>query len=458
MFKRKSSGRNRHLHHKEKYCLVLSGGGAKGVYHVGAWRALTEMGIEVEAFIGNSIGAILAGFLAQGQIREMEEIGANIGADFIMKIPDEFLDKGNIRIGKANLAAFRQFYRSVIEKKGIDVTPLKELLHQNLSEKAIRKSGHELGVVTFNVSDFKPKYVFLDEMEEGTVLDYLMASAAFPGLEQTVINGKSFIDGGVVDNMPYDMARERGYTNIILVDISGMGLNKKPNVQGSRTVYIKNSIQMGWVFDFSKSFIHDFNELGYLDTKKVFGCLKGEKYFFVPEKKIERSFERYLESPEARTIIDYHLPDLVDSSHSVKEKIRMLLPEGMKRNRDLLYCLADCAAATFQIKRVHEYSLKELYQVIKSKKEREDLRIESLVKEITPAQKISLTRKLELLFNEVRKEVLKKEGDGDSPYYDYCLCTDVLGWGQSILIKGLMVHYKEMAAGLLAADFLFTRY
>ncbi|MBF9014112.1 MULTISPECIES: patatin-like phospholipase family protein [unclassified Oceanispirochaeta] len=458
MFKRHKSAKHHLSHHNEKYCLILSGGGAKGVYHVGAWRALSEIGVEVEAFIGNSIGAILAGFLAQNKIQEMEDIGANIAADFIMNIPEEFLDGGNIHIGKANLAAFKKFYHSVIEKKGIDVSPLRELLYKNLSEKAIRKSGNELGVVTFNVSDFKPQYVFLDDMAEGTVLDYLMASAAFPGLEQTVINGKSFIDGGVVDNMPYEMARERGYKNIIVVDISGMGINKKPNIQGTSTIYIKNSIQMGWIFDFSKSFLHDFNELGYLDTKKVFGYLKGEKYFFKPHKKFEHSYQRYIKSSEARSIIDFHLPDLTDGDYTVDQKIRMLLPESMRRHKDLLYCLADCAASIFQVKRVHEYSLRELVETIREKKEIEDERIVKLKMEITPSQRISLAKNLEFLFKEVRREVLRKDGERDTPYYDYCLCTEVLEWGQKILVKGLMVHHKELAAGLLATDFLFNKY
>ncbi len=448
----------REKHHKDKYCLVLSGGGAKGVYHVGAWRALTEMGIEVEAFIGNSIGAIVAGFLAQHRVKEMEDIGENLGADFIMNIPEEFLDNGSIRIGKANLAAFRKFYRSVIERKGIDVTPLRDLLHKHLSEEAIRRSGNDLGVVTFNISDFKPKYVFLNEMEEGTVLDYLMASAAFPGLEQTVINGKSFIDGGVVDNMPYEMARSRGYRNIIIVDISGMGINKKPNIQGTNTVYIKNSIQMGWVFDFSKPFLHDYRELGYLDTKKVFGRLKGEKYFFIPEARHEKSYRRFIQSPEARQIIDFHLPDLTDSHMSMEKKIGMLLPEGMRQNRDQVYCLADCAAAIFQVKRVHEYTLKDLYHTIREKKAAEDKRIARLKAEITPGERLNLGKNLELLFKEVTKEVTRKDEEKDTPYYDYCLCTEILELGQKILLKGLMVYHKELAAGLLAVDFLFNKY
>jgi len=48
------------------YCLVLSGGGSKGVYHIGGRRALRDLGVSVHAYVGNSIGSIIAAFLAQG--------------------------------------------------------------------------------------------------------------------------------------------------------------------------------------------------------------------------------------------------------------------------------------------------------------------------------------------------------------------------------------------------------
>jgi len=438
---------------REKYCLVLSGGGAKGVYHLGAWKALREMGIEVEAFIGNSIGAVVAGFLAQGLTRELEEIGDHIGADFIMKIPEEFLENGAVTIKKANLSAFREFYHSVIEKKGIDVTPMRELLYNHLSEDSIRSSGNELGVVTFNVSDFKPQYRFLEDMPEGSVLDYLMASAAFPGLEQTVIKGKSFIDGGVVDNMPYQMALARGYKNIIVVDISGMGINKKPNVTGTRTVYIKNSINMGWVFDFSRPFLDKFRTLGYLDTKKVFGLLRGEKFFLHPDRTLEKAFSNYVLSGPARSILDYHLYEFLSDKErdemTVHQKIRRLLPESLRQRKDLLYCLADCAAFIFRVEQIREYTLRELSEEIRKKKSIDDRKIGQLREGITQDERISLGKNLEIIFKEVRKKDRQ-----NSPYYDYCLCTEVLDWGRKIMTKGLLVHHRELAAGLLAADFL----
>jgi NTE family protein len=286
-------------------------------------------------------------------------------------------------------------------------------------------------------------------MEEGTVLDYLMASAAFPGLEQTVIGGKSFIDGGIVDNMPYNMALARGYRNIILVDISGMGINRKPDITGTKTVYIKNSVNMGWVFDFSRPFLERFRTLGYLDTMKAFGRLKGERYFIRPDHRSERIFRRYIKGPEAARILDYYLPE-EDHSLPPEVKIRKLLPESMRQNRDLLYCLADCAASSFQLDRFREYSLPELARAVRDKRKEEDEKIRSLKESMTPSRMPNLARNLELLFKEVRE----RDGEQDSPYYDYLLCTEILEWGRRLLVRGLMHYYKELPAGLLTADFL----
>ncbi len=433
---------------KEKYCLVLSGGGSKGVYHLGVWEALEELGIEVEAFIGNSIGAILAGFLAQGKTREMKAIGEKLNLDFIMKIPGEFIHEGAISIKKANLAAFQRFYHSIWEKKGIDISPLREMIYNTLDEAAIRKSGRDLGVVTFNLSDFKPQYKFLDEMEEGAVLDYLLASAAFPGLEQTVIHGKSYIDGGVVDNIPYKMARARGYRNIIVVDISGMGINRKTNIQGTKTIYIKNSVNMGWVFDFKPSFLEKYRKLGYLDAKKALGALKGEHYFIIPGGKYEKKFDRYMKSSGAKRILESYTFGNKDLSSEAL--LRKILPEEMRQSRDLLYCLADCAASSFNLDRFREYDLFDLVKVLKARKVREDEKIRELKQNLTPSGRAGLALKLELLYQEVRRPGGRK----DSPYYEYVLCTDVLKWGAKILKKGLLFHHKELPAGLLAMDFL----
>lgn len=270
---------------KNGYCLVLSGGGAKGVYHLGVWKALKELGIGVDAFIGTSIGAVVAGLLAQPDAGPLDGLGESIRVDSIVALPEGFMEEGRIRIGKESLAEAQSLFRSIIQNKGLDTSPLRNLLEAHIDEEAIRSSGKDLGIVTINLSDLKPREMFIEEMEEGTVIDYLMASAAFPGFRQPDIKGKKYLDGGIFDNIPYAMARRRGYRRIIISDISGLGRNRKPDIEGSITIYIKNSVNMGGVLDFDRSFMKDFERLGYFDTLRVFGRLEGRLYFIEPDKK-----------------------------------------------------------------------------------------------------------------------------------------------------------------------------
>jgi len=253
------------------YCLVLSGGGAKGMYHIGVWRALEELGVPVNAFVGNSIGAIISAFLAQGLVTELEELGDTIGIETVMKIPDELVKEGSLQIDRTRLAAFRRFSRDILEHRGIDTSPMRNVVYDKIDEDKIRKSGVDLAIVTFNVSDMKPREVFLDDMEHGQLKDYILASAAFPGFDQPVIEGKKHIDGGVYNNLPYDVAISRGYKNIIVVDVSGIGVNRRINTKGTNTIYIKNSVDIGGVLDFDRDTLNRLKTLGYLDAMKAFG-------------------------------------------------------------------------------------------------------------------------------------------------------------------------------------------
>ena len=58
----------------EKYAVALAGGGSKGIYQVGAWKALKELGIEFEAVTGTSIGAVNGSFMVQGDITKAENM------------------------------------------------------------------------------------------------------------------------------------------------------------------------------------------------------------------------------------------------------------------------------------------------------------------------------------------------------------------------------------------------
>jgi len=440
---------------EEPWCLVLSGGGAKGVYHIGAWKALRELGIEVNAFVGNSIGAIIAGFLAQGNEEKLYFIGDNISIDYLLKIPEQLMEKGGIKMSFKNMDSIGRFYRDALQSGGLDTSPLKKLLDESIDEEQIRNSGRDLGVVTFNISDLKAREVFIEEMERGTLIDYLMASSAFPGFHNPVIRGKKYIDGGVYDNIPYRMARARGYRKIITIDISGMGVNKRPNIEGTNTIYIKNSVNMGGVLDFNREFLDSFRELGYLDTMKTFGALKGLGYFITPDRKMEKRFEEILTDPLSLALLTPYLKETDEESHSVDMKIRSLLPPSMKHNRaDLLYSLLECCAVIFRLEKIHQYSVEEMIETIRERQKKEERKLGFLDSVRSRSESRYLVKVIKTVLNE--KSV--RENLNEAPYYNMRFAEKILGGPAgtrgAVIIKGLLSIYPELQGALFFLELI----
>ncbi|NLJ45470.1 MAG: patatin-like phospholipase family protein [Treponema sp.] len=341
------------------YCLVLGGGGAKGVYHIGAWRALRELGVPVNAFIGNSIGAVIAAFLAQGLEQELEELGATMRLESVVDVGPE---REGLPDGAEMVSRIRKVSRSLVRKKGLDTSPFRKLLEKYLDEESVRARGLDLGVTTVNISDLSPEEVFLDSMPKGSLIDYLMASSAVPGFILPKIDGKTYVDGGVYDNVPYETARRRGYRRIIVVDISGAGVTQKPEVEGSETIYIKNSIQMGGILDFDRDFLDRFTRLGYLDTLRVFGRLWGYSYFLRPDPEAEARFRgaaARLGPPLAEELV---------------RPAKGFFPDRMRLDGRLLLKCLDCAASALHVERIREYGYAELAAEIARRKAEEEER------------------------------------------------------------------------------------
>lgn len=437
---------------EEPYCLVLSGGGAKGVYHIGAWRALKELGIEVNAFIGNSIGAIIAGFLAQGNEEKLYFIGDNINVDYLIKIPEELSNNGELKVSLKHLSSFRNFYKKAFLGGGIDTSPLRALLNESLDENLIRKSGNDLGVVTFNISDMRAKEVFLEQMEEGTVIEYLMASSAFPGFNRAVIKGQKYIDGGVYDNIPYKLARLRGYRKIITIDISGLGVNKHPNIEGSETIYIKNSINMGGVLDFNRKFLDQFMELGYLDTMRTFGELKGLCYFILADKKMEKTFSHLMHDTKTLAILSEYINHKKGSPASVDLGIRSILPHNMRHQRaDLFYCLVECCAVIFRLEKIHKYTISEIISLIVERKMETERQLHFLDNVHCKSESRKLIKKINIILRKTNsRETLK-----DTPYHNSLLADKIL-YGKTGEVLKMSLHklYPELNAALFFLDFL----
>lgn len=398
------------------YCLVLSGGGAKGVYHIGVWRALRELGLPIEAFIGTSIGAIIAAMLAQGSEEALEAIGRSISLDNVLAIPKGLGQDGGPRFGKEAFEELRRLLLSLIENKGLDTNPLRRLIADNIDEEAIRKGGKDFGIVTVDISSLKPREVFIEKMEQGSVIDYLMASSALPGFKQQRIEGKAYLDGGLYDNIPFAMARKRGYRRIIVSDISGIGFSKKPQIEGGETVYIKNSIDMGGVLDFDRDFLERFTLLGYLDTLRSFGKLVGYSYFLEPNAAAEAD---YAGRP---------LPDRVE------------YPEAKRHDRRRLLVSLECAASVLGVERLRRYDYAGLAAAIAGRREE----VETKVRDT-----LSRTDKGAASLSGALRQAIAERRFDDCPYYYYRLIEGALpGTAGSVLLRALLRLNPELPLGL----------
>ncbi|TDT58399.1 patatin-like phospholipase family protein [Fonticella tunisiensis] len=277
----------------KEYGLVLAGGGAKGGYEIGVWKALRELNISIKAVAGTSVGALNGAIIAQDDFDTAYKLWTSISIENVIKLEKEVAVVNENRKKSMGLLTA---IKNAITAGGLDITPLKEMLLEIIDEDRIRNSPVDLGIVTFSLSDFKPLKLFKKDIPEGKLVDYLLASACFPAFKPHEIDNKRFIDGGVYDNVPISLMLEKGIKDIISVDISGPGISRKVDKKGLNLIEIKASEDLGGTLDFNGERSKANIELGYYDTLKAFGKLKGSRYFIFPNEDFNEAKELYIKN------------------------------------------------------------------------------------------------------------------------------------------------------------------
>ena len=248
--------------------LVLAGGGARGSYQVGVWRALTELGWNPQIITGTSVGSLNGAMFALDLYETARDMWTSIRSQDVMELPEE----------TRNLTELHQFLRDVVRAGGMDVTPLEEIVGRVLDEDALRASPIRFGLVTVEKRGLKPRELPLEEIPKGKVKDYLLASAAcFPALRAKQIDGVQFLDGGYRDNMPTALAQKMGAEELVCVDLEGVGITL-PNRTGLPTTMVRSYWELGDILHFDPDTARRNIELGYYDTLRAFGRLRGCAY------------------------------------------------------------------------------------------------------------------------------------------------------------------------------------
>ena len=175
--------------------LALEGGGAKGAYEIGAYRALTELGYRFDVICGVSIGAINAALLAQGDCERAAEFWETMSNDDLFSEKDRgFLEVINRQVNLNTLSALKANIKTALENGGIDTSRIRAFLEQNIDPRRLLDSPVDYGMIAVAFPELQPLIAYKKEMTPETVIDHVLASASFPGFQPTVIGDKKYLD------------------------------------------------------------------------------------------------------------------------------------------------------------------------------------------------------------------------------------------------------------------------
>ncbi|MCG2612252.1 patatin-like phospholipase family protein [Flavobacterium sp. SM15] len=227
---------------KPKIGVVLSGGGAKGLAHIGVLKVLEEAGIKVDYIGGTSMGAIVGGLYASGyNARQLDSIFKVVDSDallqdYIPRSSKNFFEKRNDEVYAVTLP-FKNY------KVGVPTALSKGLYNYNLLS---RLTSHVRYTRDFSKLPIPFVCIATDietgqemVLREGVLPKAILASGAFPSLYTPIeIDGKLLIDGGVTNNYPVEEVRKMGADIVIGVDVQD-GLKDRETIGGASGVLVQ---------------------------------------------------------------------------------------------------------------------------------------------------------------------------------------------------------------------------
>jgi NTE family protein len=372
----------------KEYGIVLEGGGAKGAYQIGVWKALIEYGIKIKGIAGVSVGALNGALMCMGDYEKAIDIWTNISYSKILRVDDEQMEKLiNGKFKELSLQTMKQTGKYLFVDGGLDATPLRELIDECVDEKKIRESEVEFIMGTFNLSDMKETEISAKEAEEGYLKDYLLASSNFPLFKNEKLMGKKFLDGGIANNVPIDMLINRGYKNIIVVRIFGIGVEKKVKIpEDVNVIYIAPKINLCNVLEFTKKKATRNITLGYYDALRVLQPLAGN-FYYIKSHKSEKDYLNTmlrLEDEQIKALLTLRkqqdIPIGGSAIRKLTEEIYPWLATIFKLGKnwdygDLYYAILEYCARKLRIQRYRIYTDEEFCALLHDKL-KERMRIE----------------------------------------------------------------------------------
>jgi NTE family protein len=191
---------------KPQIALVLGGGGARGLAHIGVLKILEENNIPIDIVVGTSIGALIGGLYVSGlNANQIEAIALPIDKKFIFKMLSPSLPTSGF----------------------VDGENIRNYLNTYLGELNIEQAKRAFAAVATDLKTGKEIV-----LKKGRIVDAIMASTAIPILFKPVMyQNRLLCDGGLTNPLPVSVARKLGADIIIAVNVEQIPLMKLDNKQ-----------------------------------------------------------------------------------------------------------------------------------------------------------------------------------------------------------------------------------
>ena len=262
-----------------KKALVFAGGGSKGAYQYGAWRALREEGETFDFAVGTSIGAINAAFYVQDDFDAAGELWHELNPDSVMTNGMNF-EKSLAALyeQRDSIAPFLKTYFK--DGAGADITPFLNCLKKYANEEKFFGSSVDYALLTVKSQGMQPLEIRKKDIRPGYLVQWLSASCAcFPAFPRCEIDGQLYLDGGYYDNLPILTALRMGGDDITAIDLRPEG-NHPAYLHHPQVRYLKPSRDLGSFLCFDRQVLDGLIRLGYHDTLRFFDRARGRDYFF----------------------------------------------------------------------------------------------------------------------------------------------------------------------------------
>ena len=254
--------------------VVLSGGGSKGSYQIGVWKALRKLKIKYDIVTGTSVGALNGALMVQNKFHKAYKLWKEINMSTLFG--------EDIKNPKTKKELVKIYRTNFFKNGGMEVVELQNLIDKNINKDTFFKSKINYGLVTINLSGKKALQLEKSKIKQEKLSDYLIASAScYPAFQAKDIDGKKYIDGGMFDNLPINLAVKLGADEIIAVDLCAPGVKQRvKDKKNLKITTIKPNNKLSNFLNFNEEEAKINIKYGYNDAMKIFDKFYGKKYTF----------------------------------------------------------------------------------------------------------------------------------------------------------------------------------